>query len=226
MMAGNIWYYDSYDLRKYIPGSIDYFLDIGGCVGTTGVLFKALVPQAKVISIEPCKEDFDTMSKVAGFWGVRCYQLALGDGKPMWFGRRHIGSHRFYTEAEKQWWPKDGYFVESKTFCQLFKDFGIKGRYIIKVDVEGGERFLLREKGAIDIVRGAVQFNMEYHRGFGGPKEEWKKWFANFADTHMLLHKTVEKVGLRNVYVPVDGLQGGWRGEYLLVKKNEELSDS
>lgn len=219
MMSGNIWSYDNYDLRKYTPGSIDYFLDIGGCVGTTALLFKALVPQARVISIEPCKEDFDTMYKVAGFWGVKCYNLALGDGKPMWFEHRHMGAHRFYTEGEKRWWPKNGYFVESKTFCQMFKDFGINGRYIIKLDTEGGERFLLQEKGSVDIVRGAVQFNMEYHNKFGGPQEGWREWFANFKNTHNLFYRTKERVGLRNVYIPVDSLIDTWRSEYLLVKK-------
>jgi FkbM family methyltransferase len=219
MMSGNIWSYDNYDLRKYTPGSIDYFLDIGGCVGTTAVLFKALVPQAKVFSLEPCVEDFKTMSKVAGFWGVRCYNMALGDGKPMWFDKKHIGAHRFYTGDEKQWWPKEGYFVESSTFCQLFRDFGIHGRYIIKVDTEGGERFLLREPGAIDIIRGSVQFNMEYHNKFGGKREEWRDWFANFKDTHNLFHRTRELVGLRYVYISVDMPVETWRSEYVLVKK-------
>ena len=219
MMAGNIWSYDTYDLRKYTPGSIDYFLDIGGCVGTTAVLFKALVPQAKVISIEPCKEDFDTMSRVAGFWGVRCHQLALGDGKPMCFEFRRQGGHRLYTEAEKKWWPENSYMVGSKTLPELFSYFNLQGRYLIKVDTEGGERFLLDDAGAIDIIRGSVQFNMEYHRGFGGKPECWREWFRNFIETHNLFRRT-KKPGLNgSFFEPTIGPEKAWRSEYMLVKK-------
>jgi FkbM family methyltransferase len=105
MMAGNIWKWDQYDLRKFTPGSTDVFLDIGGCVGTTSVFFKAMDPWARVIALEPCKEDFEIMKIVAGRWDVQCYNIAYGDGKQMCFGRRHQGAHRFYTSEEKQWWP-------------------------------------------------------------------------------------------------------------------------
>ena len=219
MMSGNIWRYDQYDLRKYSPGSIDYFLDIGGCVGTTGVFFKSIDPFAQVISIEPCKEDFATMCQVAGFWGVKCYQLALGNGEPMCFEYRRQGGHRLYTEAEKQWWPEGSYMVESKTLTELYKHFKLRGRYIIKVDTEGGERALLEDAGAIDIIRGAVQFNMEYHRGFGGEQERWHEWFQNFKNTHVLYYRTKEKDGYKCIFEESIGPNKNWRSEYMLVKK-------
>ena len=54
MRFGGIWRHDHYGLRKFSPKSIDYFLDIGGCEGTTSVLFKAIDPFARVIALEPC----------------------------------------------------------------------------------------------------------------------------------------------------------------------------
>ncbi|MHC4397519.1 MAG: FkbM family methyltransferase [Planctomycetota bacterium] len=219
MMSGNIWKWDQYDLRKFSPGSIDYFLDIGACVGTTSLLFKAIDPWARVIAVEPCKEDFEFMSVAAGTWDIKCYNMALGDGKPLCFGRKKQGAHRFYTDEEKQWWPeKPEYFVDSKTLPQLFEYFKITGRYIIKVDCEGGERFLLDDQEAIEIVRGTIQFNIEYHRGFGGEQERWHEWFRNFKDTHKLFHRTLKKDGFQSVFEKTAGPDERWRGEYMLVR--------
>ena len=220
-MSGNIWRWDQYELRKFSPGSMDYFLDIGGCVGTTSVLFKAMDPFCKVIAIEPCKEDFETMQQVAGMWGVKCHRLALGNGEPLCFGRRKQGGHRFYTQQEKQWWPdKWEYYTPSMPLSKLVPYFHIDGRYIIKVDTEGGERFLL-DDDCIDIIRGTVQFNMEYHRGFGGEQSRWHEWFKNFPD-HNLYHRTKDKNGLKCIFEKSEGPDEKWRGEFLLVRKDEE----
>lgn len=219
-MAGNIWNNDSYDLRKYSPGSMDYFLDIGGCVGTTSLMFKCIDPLCKVIACEPCKDDFETMKAVAGFWGVKCKNIALGDGKPLCFGPRRQGEHRFYTSDEKQWWPETPeYLVKSYSLPELVKMFGVKGRYIIKVDSEGGERFLLDDSEAIEIIKGCVQFNMEYHRGIGGPQEQWHEWLRNFEDTHELLYRTLEREGRKYKYVPSIGPNERQRSEYILVRR-------
>ena len=219
MRFTNIWRYDTYALRKFSPRSIDYFLDIGGCQGTTSVLFKSIDPFARVIALEPCREDFELMNVAAGTWDVECYNLALGNGKPMCFEYRKSGGHRLYTEEEKQWWPEDGYMIESLTLPQMMKRFGIKGRYIIKVDCEGGERFLLEDPLSIDIIKGCVQFNLEYHRGFGGPQERWHEWFKNFTGTHDLFMRT-KKPDMEGLYFePSIGPVRGWRSEYMLVKK-------
>ena len=219
MKYKNIWIYDEYNFRRFKPGDIDYYLDIGGCIGASAVMFKVLVPGAHVTSIEPCIDDYEILKIAAGTWNIDCLNLALGDGKPMCFDFRRTGSHRLYTESEKQWWPKDSYMVESMTFSDMFKRFGLKGRYVIKVDTEGGERFLLNDKDAVDIIRGCEQFNFEYHFGFGGPKEQWDEWFRNFSDTHNMYVRTRKRNKWSSNYVPATGIIEVNRIEYLLVKK-------
>jgi len=219
MICKNIWIYDEYNFRRFKPGDIDYYLDIGGCIGTSAVMFKVLVPGAKVISVEPCKEDFEVLKVAAGTWNIDCHNIALGDGKPMCFHHRRQGSHRLYSETEKKWWPKDSYMVESMTFSNMFKKFKVKGRYVIKVDTEGGERFLLDDNDAVDIIKGSVQFNFEYHFGIGGPKKQWDKWFKNFSDTHNMFVRTKERNEWSSNYVPATGLIEINRIEYMLVKK-------
>ena len=219
-MSGNIWKWDQYDLRRFYPGSTDYFLDIGGCVGTTSVLFKAIDPWAQVIACEPCKEDFEIMKVVAGQWDVRCYNVALGNGEQLCFGRKKQGAHRFYTSDEKKWWPETPeYLVPSMTLPQMFKKFNIKGRYNIKVDCEGGERFLLDDEEAIEIIRGCVQFNMEYHPGFDHTHEEWNRWFSKFFDTHTMRSRNGKNEGRRAVFEEIDHVRETWRSEYVLARK-------
>jgi FkbM family methyltransferase len=219
-MAHQIFNHDTYNLRKYYPGSVDYFLDIGACVGTTSLLFRTIDPLAKVIALEPSPLEFDYMKTIAGVWGVKCYNMALGNGEQLCFEKISRGCHRFYTEAEKQWWPEKHYLVESKTLPALFKHFKIHGRYIIKVDCEGGERFLLEDKEAIEIIRNAVQFNLEIHYKFGGTMEQWNKWFDNFRRTHNLYIKTKEKDKRQQcIYRQVNAFEKKNRIEYMMVKK-------
>jgi len=220
-MAGNIWRHDIYNLRKYYPGSIDYFLDIGGCVGATSLMFKMIDPFAKIRSIEPCKEDYAKLKQLGDEWGFRSYNFALGDGKPLCFGRKNQGQHRFYTEEEKQWWPEvPEYLVESKTITEIFDLFHIGGRYIVKVDCEGGERFILNDEKSMPLIRESIQFNIELHR-LGGEVDAWAKWFNNFKTTHQLYK--INKMGRDDknqvLYHEVDAPDNNNQSEYMLVKK-------
>lgn len=221
-MAFRIWEYDTYALRKYGPKTIDCFLDIGGCIGTTSLLFKSIDPFAKISSIEPCKEDYEKLERLGREWGFKTYNFALGNGKPMCFDRKHQGTHKFYTVDDKQWWPTDPeFFAESKTFPEIFEFLRIGGRYIIKVDCEGGERFILNDEKSIPLIRGAIQFNIELHR-FGGPLEAWSEWFDQFKTTHRL-YKRNEKNDRdekgQAIFCEVDHPDNNNQREYMLLKR-------
>ena len=220
-MASNIWRHDVYSLRKYGPKTIDFFLDIGGCVGTTALMFKSIDPFAEIISIEPCIEDYEKLKRLAREWGFKVYNFALGDGKPMCFDRKRQGMHRLYTEADRQWWPEvPEYFAESKTIAEIFEFLHIGGRYIVKVDCEGGERFLLNDEKSIPFIAGAIQFNIELHR-FGGALEAWAKWFDIFKATHQLYkrNRTEKDENEQTIYIEVDRPDGNDLQEYMLVSK-------
>jgi len=221
-MAHRIWRYDTYSLRKYGPKSIDHFLDIGGCVGCTSLLFKTIDPYAKISSIEPCFEDYEKLERLGRDWGFRTYNFALGDGKPMCFERKRRGAHKFYAEEDKQLWPVvPEFFADSKTITEIFDFLQIGGRYIVKVDCEGGERFILNDEKSIPLIKGAIQFNIELHR-LGGTLNEWSGWFDKFKTTHQL-YKRNDK-GERDdkgqdIYYEVDAPDNNNKREYMLVKK-------
>jgi FkbM family methyltransferase len=212
-MAGKIHYYDCYDLRKFKPHDIKAFVDIGANVGTTVIMARILNPQAKVVALEPCKETFDILERNMQYWQTECYNVAFGPGTPMNFvPRSQSGMHRFVDDSdeEKQWW-KDTYTIESKTLVQIFEEYKIPTSepYIIKVDCEGGERFLLEEVEAWNLIRSSVQTMFEIHLSFGGTFDQWNEWFKKFEDTHELrLGHWVDKgtPQRRYVYTPVDQL--------------------
>ena len=120
----------------------------------------------------------------------------MADGEQMYFHRRggeNGGTNRFYTveERENGWGPKDTYHVESKTLGQIFVDYNIdiNQSYIIKIDCEGGERFMIQdrfEEESLMCIRNSVQTMMEIHMGIGGTKDQWNSFLGKLKDTHEL----------------------------------------
>jgi FkbM family methyltransferase len=222
-MAGKIWRYDCYDLRKFDPYEIDYFLDIGANVGTVTLQAKVLNPKATVIGIEPAKDTFKILKENIRQWentGIKLYNVALGDGDPLFFHRKGgagCGMNKFFNSLEnKKWDDKRGYTIESKTIKQIFEDYKIdtKKSYIIKIDCEGGERFLLQQQEDFNYyVRNSVQVMMEIHRGLGGGNsyDQWNEWFKEVKDTHELkIGKWVDKhtPKAKYTYAPIDSISG------------------
>ena len=198
-MAGKIWRYDCYDLRKFKPMDINCFIDIGANIGSTSLMVKILNPIARIIALEPCKKTFEYLESSFKNWrriGVEKYNIAIGDGNKMYFyerGGECGGMNKFYSEEEKEkgWGSKNTYGVDSKTLKQIFNDYkiDIDQSYIIKIDCEGGERFLLQsefEEDSLMYIRNSVQTMIEVHFGLGGTKEQWNSFITKLKDTHEL----------------------------------------
>ncbi len=205
-MSGNIWRYDCYDLRKFRPLDIDYFIDIGANFGSTSLQAKVLNSKARVISLEPTIKTFNILANNMKQWrntGIECYNVSLGDGNEMCVHERYGdgGNNRCYSNNEKHWWPGDSYMlrgeelhqymVESKTLEQIFLDYSVdeNKNYIIKCDCEGGERFLIQsefEEQSLKYIRGSVQTMFELHYPFGGTFDEWNIFIEKLKDTHEL----------------------------------------
>tara|TARA_Y100000310_G_C20677545_1_gene813968 strand:+ start:1634 stop:2347 length:714 start_codon:yes stop_codon:yes gene_type:complete len=193
-MGGKNWYYDTYDLRKYNADFAGTFIDIGANVGSVSMLARLLMPKTRIIAIEPCKKVYEELENRIFCWGnnvIEAHNFALGDGSTVYLKERHQhGLNRFVTgeEAVIHSIEKDQP-VPSKTLKQIFDDLKIDRKipYIVKIDTEGGERFI-RWQGeeALDILKGATQVSMELHLPFGGTGEEWDEFFKKFFDTHVL----------------------------------------
>jgi FkbM family methyltransferase len=216
-MAGKIHKMDPYNLRRFKFWEISTVLDIGAHIGSTAIMAKILNPHARVIALEPCKETFEILERNMQYWEVECHNIAFGPGTPMCFiHKKSSGMNKFVDESEKEYWPppeKYEYMVDSKTLSQIFYEYEIDRTkpFIIKMDCEGGERYLVRDPSAIDLVRNCDMLMVEIHFNFpwnfGGTVEEWLNLVQDISDTHELRLGRHHKDGATQyIYVPPEEL--------------------
>ena len=183
---------DLYRIRGRAVDYFDFIFDIGANIGIFSLFAKVLYPNAKIIAVEPSKEALEYLRKNVNVLDIEIDERAIGDGgmlyqkdRTMMFNNRFVPKENIVCET---------YGVESITFSNLFKESGcsLSDSYLIKVDIEGGERYLLEDKKVEDILRHAKQFSMELH--FKGSRVMYKHWLEwpvyndwlqkIFADTH------------------------------------------
>ena len=181
-MGGKTWGYDCYNLRQYDVLDIQTFVDIGATSGDVSLMAMILFPFARIVGIEPNKEQFENLSKFEGK-RFNFYNIALGDGTPLYLKGRRSGQWKFIPNSSDE----NAIAIESKPLSQIFTDYCIDSdsRFILKCDCEGGERTLLQEwDKSLAIIRKAIQFNLEIHIGAWNTKEDWNKYLNDLRETH------------------------------------------
>ena len=217
-----------YLFRNFGCDFFDYIIDIGANIGMFVNCAHMRHPQAKIFAYEPCKPSFDMLVKNFCFMGnIICKNIAFGDGSPMIFCDNHIdGGNQFFKDEEiKGMQPANNYQVDSIVLYDIFKqnNINLDSNYFIKIDCEGGERFLLHDNDCIDIIKKSCGFAIEVHfpqtRGKSKINKtaerfktfpEWHEYDAwirdNFSNTHNI------------VYHMSNGMQG--HGTYALIRKD------
>jgi FkbM family methyltransferase len=224
-MSGRMWKWDTYDLRKHKDWSIANVLDIGANRGTLSMMCRILFPIATIHAIEPCKETYEECVRRAGCWGVKCYNIALGNGEKLYFHGSGMSGFNKFKEKPKE----SSYTVDTCSFSAMFDRFKIDRDkpYIIKVDCEGGERFMLKDTKSLDCIRGSTQTLLELHPTWGGTPEEWSAYLEQLKDTHDLLLCRWYRDEVRRYYVyePCITFPTGRCQLQLLNKKWQENAD-
>lgn len=209
-MGGRMWKWDTYDLRKHVAWGIGAVLDIGANVGSFSLMSRILFPIARIYAIEPCRESYDYLANHVGLWSVRCHNFALGNGENLHFhGTEKSGFNKFFTtqelEANKL---EPTYTIPSYPLSTMFANLKVddggvnkKRPYIIKMDCEGGERFLLDDPGAMTCIRNSVAFLLELHLKMAGRCEVWTDYLKQFEDTHDVLLMRWYRDEIRRYYV-------------------------
>jgi len=213
-MSWKTWRYDCYNLRMYKPEDIDLFLDIGAMGGDVFLMSRILFPFSRVVGIEPNKESFEILKRYIGP-SSQCYNVALGDGTPLWLRSKNSknGQCKFVPEGYTR--DSSSYSVESKLLSQMFSDYklNVDSRFIIKCDVEGGEAFLLKEwEKSLAIIRKSIQFNIEIHLGSWNKPEDWDRYLEDLRKTH-------------NIYIGGYIREGRKKVKYFYKRLNSSLAD-
>jgi FkbM family methyltransferase len=195
---------DGYDL-KLCKGA-DVIIDVGANIGFFSVYARMHFPQARIIAIEPEKINYGYLVQNVQGLGVETYQIALGDNNKFYLDQGKNSETMFTGNVNSQ------YCVDSTSLSALFAKCAINlnQKYFIKIDCEGGERFLMSDSQAVDIISKSVQTSMEVH--FPCKKRpqfnsfpqwtDWDKWLRNnYSKTHSVKYWHSSKTGGVGVYV-------------------------
>ena len=238
-MSGNMWKYDPYDIRKFKHGDISTFVDIGSNEGliTLTAVGAWYDGQCRYIMIEPFAPTLERCKVRMGQWpfklGAEIWNAALGNNETLYFiGGRFHGQYKFLTQKEfdahvnkNNLDPNDAQVfnttqeylktpVQSYTLPALFEEWEIDvtKEYFLKIDCEGGERFIFDDQAAIDICKQAAQIGMEVHYMSGFTAETFLKFCSQMADTHIVR---------RTLQIPYDNKLGK-KGEIIHLELSPE----
>lgn len=154
---------DSYRLRGYLIDAFDYIVDIGANIGMFSLMGMILHPKAKIIAIEADTRTFEYCKNNLGLFGnIECHNIALGNGEKFRCTSNR-GSCSTINRFGHDDFITDDNFVQSYTLSAIFDLYNISGRYFLKIDCEGGERYIIGDAKAEDVIRNSIQTSMEVH---------------------------------------------------------------
>lgn len=181
---------DLMKLRSFSNISIDTVIDIGASIGVATIFSKMIFPKAKIISIEPCKENFDCLEKNTHFiHDVHREHKAFGISKKKY---EIVHEKMFINTHTKENISGD---IEGISLQDIFTKYNIpkKSKYFIKSDCEGSEQYFIDDIFSEQAIRQAEIFFMEVHFYCKQKPRfpiEWKtynNWIHNnFSNTHII----------------------------------------
>jgi len=178
---------DCYRIKDIPEGSLDAIFDIGASVGIFSVLMKMRHPFAKIIAVEPLLEATKVMKDSFYCHGIFLEEKALGNGKPIHFRERGHILDGLCTEKD------EGIEIKTITLGDLFDEYRCKltDKYLLKFNCEGGEKYLIGDKRAEEILYHAKYICFQIH--YKSPStnfdewlslEEYEKWMKKIFTNH------------------------------------------
>jgi len=205
---------DAYMLRHWKCDFFDYIIDIGANIGIFVNYAHARHPNAKIFAYEPCKEAIANLIDNCGFIQKCIFEdKAMGDGSDMNFYGLQMEISYFVKPDELE--SPNNCAVNSISLSNIFKQHNIPldSNYFIKIDCEGGERFLLNDNDCIEIIKKSCGLSMEIHFTPVGVKiREWdsvlRAWdvynswiYNNFHKTHRIIYYKSNKRRGNGIYI-------------------------
>jgi FkbM family methyltransferase len=135
-----------------------FIIDAGGYIGTAAITFAKAFPDATIVSIEPSRENHALLARnTAAYPNIVALNIALG-AQPgsTWLRDRGKGGVGFTTIAAPLDCPSALLLheVDVVTVPDLMRRFRVQGVDLLKLDVEGAEYDLLKDRPAwIDEIR-------------------------------------------------------------------------
>jgi FkbM family methyltransferase len=182
---------DNYGLREV--SDIDYFIDIGSCLGEISYMAHVLYNKPMIIAIEPCRTTFDFLKKNIGYLSniyLENKGIYKESNKLLWLSHniKNIGANQINEKSELI----NGETIETITLEDLFIKYNINlnSNIFLKIDCEGCEQFLFHEP----VIKYCLQISMEIHEKLINNKQICDNWFNQIRDTHKII-KGNRKIG-------------------------------
>jgi FkbM family methyltransferase len=156
-VVGEVYTGDTYELRRLTHRTAT-FVDIGANIGAFSICARKVAPFARIIAFEPHPGLFDCLKKNTEGFNIETHNIALGDGTPVscTMDQQGTGCTQFGNDEKG--------IVQSMGLSQIFKEFDVKlPDVFLKIDCEGGERVLLDNPAALEIVNSVNIMALELH---------------------------------------------------------------
>jgi len=125
-------------------------IDAGGYIGTAAIALTELFPQSIVVTIEPSNENFDCLQRNIAehkrIRGIHGALVATKNSAGIQLIDRKAGEWGFIVETRKAGESAPGSVPSSGdavTISDILKITGFRDIFVLKMDIEGGERELL-----------------------------------------------------------------------------------
>ena len=105
--------------------------------------------------------------------------MAIGDG-----GRMSIVADPRCCGSDVMVPDVNGEYPSSRLSAILKAEGVAKQGLILKVDCEGGERWLVDDSDLDEWMKGCIYFAAEFHETPSNPKTAWKEWLARVFGRH------------------------------------------
>lgn len=195
---------DFYKTNKY---EIVNVIDIGANVGYFSLLASVLFPFANKVLVEPNPENVEVLKiNFQDFDKIKIIPKALGDGQLV------------NMKYDMRWSGSDSVVYDEKGTIQTIGFNSLeeytKENYILKVDCEGGEKYL--KYANKELFANCLYFVSEFHVSENNPIDSWEKWLISIFDGNSwIIHKN---------YLGKDAVSGTELFVYFAVRKYTQFN--
>ena len=137
-------------IKAAAPLKYGLIIDAGGYIGTAAIAFAKAFPQARIVTLEPSRANFEILRRnVLGYPNIIALNKALGSTE---------GSISLVSRGTGEWGfsivqapndcalPKTLHEVEVTTVPAILEELQSDGVDVLKLDIEGGEYELLKDR--------------------------------------------------------------------------------
>jgi FkbM family methyltransferase len=181
---------------KQLPFNPDVIFDLGGNIGVFTKYAHECFPNAKIVTVEPDSENFERLfllrhdEPLYNTNNIVLINKAIGGGGKL-YRKADTDKGCLYSYIDDNGNIPDthveNYSVNSITIPELYEsvnnDINLEDKKVIwKIDIEGNENVIFKNKLAIDLLKKADYICMEVHYYCPHWTEEDKSKFHDFCD--------------------------------------------